>query len=301
MIAPMLTRSQRSSFDFEGLISPRSPLEFLGFAAINALVGLISAGSPIGFVAVPALAVAWWWWDQRREQQRRLGLVVEKKPPQAARGLILLLSPYDPREPNLKQTQTLQPLVEQLLQLSNPQAADFEAINLFKSNLMPQIQAVAYHAAQGKLRDIWLITTLSYEIQRRTESGVTAITVQGSQQAAEILSHYLRSRYGSTQFDIHTEGLTVQEWQYDQVWQLAESIFQTSGYTDDVIVADVTGGNKMMSVALAMACVPPRRRMQYMDGQRDWQGNPLSQGEIKPLLIDVDPILYNADRANEPD
>jgi hypothetical protein len=59
------------------------------------------------------------------------------------------------------------------------------------------------------------------------------------------------------------------------------------------MVADVTGGTKMMSVALAMACVPPKRRMQYMDSQRDWQGNPLTAGKIIPVSIDVDPFLNN--------
>ncbi|NJM69632.1 MAG: hypothetical protein HC862_05050 [Scytonema sp. RU_4_4] len=48
----------------------------------------------------------------------------------------------------------------------------------------------------------------------------------------------------------------------------------------------------MMSVALAMVCILPRRQMQYMDSQRDWQGNPLPKGEMKPVVIDIDPILY---------
>ena len=292
----MLTRpSKPSRFDFEGLISPRSALEFLGFAIVNALLGLVSAGNPIGLVTVPALALVWWWIDRRRDQQRRLGVVVEKKPPQAARGLILLLSPYDPRDAHLRQEQTLQPLVERILQLPNPKASDFEAINLFKSNLMPQIRAITYHAAQGTLRDIWLITTLSYETQYPTETGMQTIAVKGSEQAADILIHYLRSQYGIDRFDIHTEDLTVQEWQYDKVCQKAETIFQTSGYVDDVIVADITGGTKMMSVALAMACIPPKRRMQYMDTQRDWQGKPIVERGVQPLLIDIDPILYNVD------
>ncbi len=291
----MLTRSQRSSFDFERLISPRSPLEFLGFAAVSALVGLASAGNPIGLIAVPVIAVIWWWFDRQRDQKRRLGFVVEKKPPQAARGLILLLSPYDPREAHLRQEQVLQPQVEQLLQLSNPQASDFAAINLFRSNLMPQIRAVEYHATQGKLRDIWLITTSSYEIQQQTKTGIQTVTVKGSEQTAAILMHYLRSQYGPDRFDIHAKDLTVEEWQYDKVVQKAENIFCSSGYRNEVIVADITGGTKMMSVALAMACIPPRRRMQYMDSQRDWQGNPTLQGEVKPLVIDIDPILYHAE------
>jgi hypothetical protein len=50
----------------------------------------------------------------------------------------------------------------------------------------------------------------------------------------------------------------------------------------------------MMSVALGMACIPPKRRMQYMDSQRDWEGNPVSAGDMQPIVIDVDPILYSS-------
>lgn len=48
----------------------------------------------------------------------------------------------------------------------------------------------------------------------------------------------------------------------------------------------------MMSVALAMACVKPGLKMQYMDSTRDWQGNPLQTGDMKPVGIDVFPIIY---------
>lgn len=46
-----------------------------------------------------------------------------------------------------------------------------------------------------------------------------------------------------------------------------------------------------MSVALATACVPPKRRMQYMDTERDRHGIPLPNGTLAPIAIDVDPIL----------
>lgn len=48
----------------------------------------------------------------------------------------------------------------------------------------------------------------------------------------------------------------------------------------------------MMSVALAMACIPPNRKMQYMDSERDWQGQPLGAAGTRPVVIEVDPILY---------
>jgi hypothetical protein len=59
-----------------------------------------------------------------------------------------------------------------------------------------------------------------------------------------------------------------------------------------MLLADITGGNKMMSVAIAMACIPPGRRMQYMDTPRNRYGNPLRQGEMSPVVIDIDPILH---------
>ncbi|NJM49236.1 MAG: hypothetical protein HC860_26210 [Alkalinema sp. RU_4_3] len=47
------------------------------------------------------------------------------------------------------------------------------------------------------------------------------------------------------------------------------------------MIADITGGTKMMSVAIAMACVAPKRRMQYVD----------MAGGL-PVVLDVDPIFY---------
>jgi hypothetical protein len=49
----------------------------------------------------------------------------------------------------------------------------------------------------------------------------------------------------------------------------------------------------MMSIAIAMACIPIGRRMQYMDTERDWKGTPLQQkGSMNPVLIDFDPIIH---------
>jgi hypothetical protein len=32
--------------------------------------------------------------------------------------------------------------------------------------------------------------------------------------------------------------------------------------------------------------------MQYMDSQRDWKGEPLGKGEMSPVAIDIDPLVY---------
>jgi hypothetical protein len=83
----------------------------------------------------------------------------------------------------------------------------------------------------------------------------------------------------------------LKDWDYITLWQLGEQIFHEAGYQNEVLIADITGGTKMMSIALAMVCIPPKRRMQYMDSQRDWQGNPLPKGEMAHVVIDIDSIL----------
>ena len=278
MSSPPLSKKQPQ---MEGLFSPRSPIEFVGFAVVNAMIGLLSAGNLLGFIFVPTLAIAWWLFDRHRIKRQRQSAIfpVIKEPPQAAKGLILLLSPYSPRNEALRKSVGLTLLINQVIATSNPEMADFEQIGLLDSNLVPQIKAVKYHLEQGKLRDIWLITT------------------EDSQTAAAILEKYLYYQHGQSRFDIHRNHRVIQNWEYNSLWQLGEQIFREAGYRDDVLIADITGGTKMMSVALAMACVPPKRCMQYMDSQRDWQGNPLPKGEMEPVVIDVDPILYGEGQA----
>jgi len=50
--------SSKSQMQIEGLFSPSSPWEFLGFAAVAALLELFLAGNWIGLVFVPTFAIA---------------------------------------------------------------------------------------------------------------------------------------------------------------------------------------------------------------------------------------------------
>ncbi|MEB3181851.1 MAG: hypothetical protein VKL59_22880, partial [Nostocaceae cyanobacterium] len=118
-------------------------------------------------------------------------------------------------------------------------------------------------------------------------------TVTGSVETAQILEKYLRYQYGA-RLDIYNRGLMVKDGDYRRLWQLGEQIFQNSDLQPETIVADITGGTKMMSIALAMACIPLGRQMQYMDRERDWEGNPLPAGEMKPIVIDINPMFYSA-------
>jgi hypothetical protein len=225
-----------------------------------------------------------WWLDDRRRAKKRAGTIAFqpcKEPPPAARGLILLLSPYDPRSPHLRDPATLRPLLNRIM--TQPQQGlgeqDFAAINLFESNLRPQIKAVEFHSRQRSLQDVWLIASQ------------TTANTRGSEDAAQLLEMYLRFKYPA-QFNVHREGLSAPEWDYKRLWQIAETVFRHSPHKEELVVADVTGGTKMMSVALAMACIPPGRRMEYVYSERDSQGNPLPGGAVEPVVIDIDPILY---------
>lgn len=280
----IIPTNNKSKSPIENFFSPRSPIDFLGFSVLGVIINLLSGANPLGFIGVLVLFVYWSWSDNRRNRliSERLGASVDKKEPvQGAKGLIVLLSPYSPRLESLRDEKQLTPLIEHFLNTPNEnlQLADFENIGLFDSNLLPQIKAVEYHLEKGNLRDVWLITTKSYD------------KVKGSEITAQILSKYLIQQYRQ-RLEIHSQDLSVEDWNYQKLWSLADKIFCESDYKDEAIVADITGGTKMMSMALAMACIPSKRRMQYMDAQRDWQGNPLPAGEIQPVGISVAPIIY---------
>lgn len=280
----MLEPKQNNNSQLENIFSPRSPIDFLGFAVVGVIINLLSGGQPLGFLGVGVLFLYWFWMDYRRGKKlsKKLGLFFDsKEPAKGAKGLILLLSPYSPRQVSLKDEIQLKPLVEYILTtpVEKLQLADFQSIDLFNSNLLPQIKATEYHVKEGNLRDVWLISSKSYDL------------VKGSEITAQILSQYLSFEYGQ-RLEVHTEGFSVEDWNYKKLWQIADNIFRESDYKDEAVVADITGGTKMMTVALAMACALPKRRMQYMDAQRDWQGHPLPVGEIKPVGIDVAPIIH---------
>ncbi len=265
----------RKKLNFSALFAPRSPLEFIGFAAISSIISLISSGTLWALLFVPLFAILWWLLDRKRTSAIAITLTKEK--PQPAKGLIVLLGPYNSNQSNLKDPKILQPLIQQFLETPCPDETDFARINLLHSNLQPQIEAIQYHHQKGSLREIWLISS----------------DHENSQQAIRILSKYLQACYGTERLDIHQgPNYTAPAHDYATLLNMVDRIFHAAGYKDEKLIADVTGGTKMMSIAIAMACIPKGRRMQYMDAERDWQGKPPQQkGSMSPVLIDFDPLL----------
>lgn len=270
-------------FHPSNIFAPSNSWEFLGFAILSFNLALVTQGNPLNVVLglsfVIICFVLWYFHDRRRRQNTVIS--VSRGRPKPAKGLILLMSPFSPRNHKLNNLSELQEKIQHILNKEMVSRLDFAGINFEKSNLETQFRAIEYHASFSTLRDIWLICTTSEQNQT------------GSQTSAALLQHYVEMRYGKERFDFHRgDSLTVHEQDYEALWQTAERIFQTSGYRDEVMIADVTGGTKIMSIAISMACVPPNRNMQYMDARRDWQGNPLAAGEMTPVMINFDPILF---------
>ena len=265
------------------IFAPSSPPQFIGFAVINILISLTSNGSLWGALGIAIVFLFWYRLDRLWQKKISVGIKTTKEQPQGARGLILLLSRYSAGRIDNKENpkdeiengirNLLDKLIDQLTE------ADFSAIKLQNSNLEPQIKAVDYHMKARTLQEVWLVGSMD------------------SKQTAEILQKYLQFHYGAkiiVHFDPNK--FLADDWDYAKFTQITEDIFKQADFRDRSILVDVTGGTKMMSVALAMACIPPQRKMQYIDSQRDWQGNPLAKGDKAPVVIDFDPILYRENK-----
>ena len=283
----MSNRSDPSLLD--RLFSPRSPAQYVFYFllafAINRVSNRFPAWSDQLFMGFLVCLFAFVWWVNRRAAALPAVVSLSKQPPERVRGLILLVSPYDPRDPAVKNAEAFTLNVRQVLEKPAAELTDgdFEAIGLARSNLWPLVKAVEYHATGDVLRELWLITTRT-EFEKK--EGMPTVPIRGSEEAAALLAKYVAHRHGS-QVRVHREGLELEgAWDYVTLWRKAEEIFRRSPYKAEALLADVTGGTAMMSVALALACVAPGRRMQYMHTGRDWQGQPLPDREPVPVVID---------------
>lgn len=278
----MSNLTPKDRYSLESLISPQTSLAFLGFASINVATNLLSNlltdWSVFGLVGIFLTFLYWFFLEYRRKRLlKKFAISVIPEAPKPAGGLVLLLSPYSPGRNSQIDATTLQNQISYILRtpVEKLVKADFDTIDLSNSNLVPQIKAVEHHFNAGELRDVWLITTKA----------------PGSGFSAGILEKYLRFQYAD-RLHTHSQNYCVDDWNYKQLSELGEKIFRECNYKQESVVVDITGGTKMMSVALAMACLRPGRRMQYMESNRDWQGNPLEKGKIEPVGIEVSGIIY---------
>jgi hypothetical protein len=212
----------------------------------------------------------------------RYRLTLALRPPRSHRGLILLLGPYRPLAP------LSQPEVERALALirsglPGQVEAGLEALELRRSSLWPQLAAIRYHLEGGALRDCWLITTPGGEAEEGPLGA--ALTV-------DVLEAYVRRLPGGQGVSLHAgPAYTAAPTAYDAVYEIVDRIFRTAPYRPSHVIADVTGGTKPMTIGIALACLSPGRKMEYMSTDRDWKGEPVPEGELTPVLVDVHAVL----------
>ena len=279
-------------------VSPEQPwwtliLFFIGVFGVEILAAFVGAwlgprallGFPLQLL-LPLVAfalVVFGYTIASRVAAARYGLTLTLRPPQPHRGLILLLGPYRPFAPLSRRE------VEQALALiesgvTEQVEAGLERLRLRRSSLWPQLAAIRYHLGGGALRDCWLITTHAGDAGNETLGSVAAVPV---------LEAFIRRLPGGQSVSLHTgEAYTVAPMAYDAIYEIVDRIFrQEAVYRPSHVIADITGGTKLMTIGIALACLSPGRKMEYMSSDRDWKGEPVPEGELAPVLVDVDAVL----------
>jgi len=229
----------------------------------------------------------------------------ETRPPRVP-GLILPLSPLAPFGGADEQVGThLNRLLQETQDPTKPLALEDQKA-LESSNLLPAMAALEYHLGKGLpqpngtktfLREVWLIETAE---KRTDDSG--EFERADSRGLGYLLERWFRSRNPSSSHKVvfhHTSyrgiRLVVHPRSYTEMWAVVDAIYEKAPYKSDQIIADITPGNKPMSIAIASACLKPLRTMQYMVPRTKPEDCEHWPAEFPaPMLIDIDPLIRKA-------
>ncbi len=266
------------------------------------------------FVVEAIAALGWWvsvlcgvfflsclicYWLYARS--RPLPVEIKEQMPQPMPGLILPLSTLCIFQSTPGDDEALEALIEAGDNVSSPLKPEEDRL-LERSNLKAALAALEYHYAGGMaegasrrrgLRDCWLIGTedLASADGTRVE--------RGSWRVAPVLVRWFFTRHrearDTVQFhygDYDGLSLLVGPRDYTGMWRLIERLYERAKYRPDQLIVDITPGTKPMTLAIGLACLAPKRIMQYMaTGRHPLTGEVLPQGQPAPVLIDIDPHL----------
>ncbi len=236
------------------------------------------SGNVIITLVVAALVFGLWAWQ--RAHAVRPEVEIKLCPPQGKAGVIVLLSTLNRNDPA---KMALVQATADWVRRSKPRdlrCEDFAP--LVGTNLEPAFRALAWHLEKGKLEHCWTIG--SPDEPGREDSG--------SAWLGPILERWFHCAHPSSGVTFHPTRL-VPARDYDKLWAAVDEIFREATLKPEHIICDITGGLKLMSVGAALACMEPGRTMQYMDSRRDYKGNPIENGELLPVLIDITPYLVS--------
>ncbi len=224
-------------------------------------------------------------------RKRVVIIEMRERQPTGKAGIILLLSTLNPRPVGTNTTeikqhnQQVQAAVERIATTQDAAMlteADFQF--LLGTNLEPALRAMEFHHREGTLRECWVIGTED----EKNEQG--AMTKRGSAWLAPVLQRWFDHLHPGNMVRFQRP-IEVVPRDYATLWKQVDAIFRRGPYRADKIICDVTGGLKLMTVGAALACIEEGRTMQYMATDRDWRGEPIPQGEMRPVLVDVTPYL----------
>lgn len=251
---------------------------------LNAKYGPLGLLFPGGLVFIVKL-VEWW-----RERRTELVPVLEEKRPPGAYGLILPLSTIAPIGGNQEQRAALAALLSKFQQANSNELGPDDFAHLERTNLDVPLTAIEFHYSKGCLRDCWLITTqdVTYPDGK---------VERGSRDAGPVLERWFFHRHpearATVKFYYQDASLCVHPRNYAQIWLLVDDLFEKAPCKAENLLVDITPGTKPMTLAIALACLEPKRRMEYIATRRDpLTGEVLEAGKGTPILIDVAPYLY---------
>jgi len=216
---------------------------------------------------------------------------MRERQPTGKAGIILLLSTLNPRARGTTQdeirqhNQQVQAAAERIAAMRDVATlteADFQL--LLETNLEPALRAVEFHHKAGTLRECWVVGTAD----ERNEQG--QVTRRGSAWLAPVLQRWFERLHPEHKVRFQP-AVEVLPRDYVTLWNKVDAIFRRGPYRANNVICDITGGLKLMTVGAALACIEEGRTMQYMATDRDWRGEPIPQGEMRPVLVDVTPYL----------
>ena len=285
--------------------SPNTPLWVLPAWLVGGV--LVNWLSNYGVIAIFLISLVYlgvylWNYCHLRKKKKKLDMELQlaETPPDRVLGLILPISTPSLLRANDQEKETLRALLASAeQQIDHPLTQEDQAL-LERSNLKPALAALEYHWGQGpkaqsgcasRLREVWLIATEEADPQGQR--------IGSAGGAAALLERWFFSRHPEARGPVtfHRDAyqgisLRVSSRNYTQLWNVVDHIYTKAPYKPEEILADITPGTKVMSVAMALACLPPKRRMQYMVAPRDPQtGEPCPKADLRPMLIDIDPYL----------
>lgn len=223
-----------------------------------------------------------------RWRLRKPKIEMRESAPAAKAGLVLLLSTLDPRARGTKaevarRIKEVQTAFERILSSDAQALSPTDIEPLCGTNLEPALRALEYHYHEGTLRECWLIGTPD---EFRDDGSV----VKGSAGLGLVLERWFGYLHPDHRVLFHAS-YEVAPRDYVRLWNTVDGIFRAGPLRADAILCDITGGQKLMSIGAALACLGDGRAMQYMATDRDWKGEPIAKGEMKPVLIDINPYL----------